>query len=101
MVIRIFIYFLILFLGFILGNKNKISNKLYEKVNIIQNVCLFFLLFIMGTRIGLDNSVIVSFFSIGYKAIIISVTTIFVTIVIVKFISKFIINRKGEKKIES
>lgn len=101
MVIRIFSYFLILFLGFTLGNRNKTINKLYEKVNIVQNICLFFLLFIMGTTIGLDDSVIISFLDIGYKAIIISITTLLVTIIIVKIISKLIINREGEKEVES
>lgn len=99
--LRVLMYFAILFLGYILGKKDKISNELYKKLNTIQNICLFFLLFIMGIKIGLDETVINSFLSIGYKATIISLVTIIVTILITKAISKFIFSKKGEENIES
>ncbi|HHV45520.1 MAG TPA: lysine exporter LysO family protein [Tissierellia bacterium] len=98
--IRLIIYFLILFLGFIIGHKDKINDGLYRKINILQNVCLYVLLFIMGIRIGLDDSVISSFLSIGYMAVVITLITLIVTIGIVRLLSKLILNRKGEDKIE-
>lgn len=99
--LRVLMYFVILFLGFMLGKKDKISHELYDKLNTIQNICLFFLLFIMGISIGLDESVINSFLSIGFKATVISIVTLIVTIVIVKIISMLIFNEKEEGKIES
>lgn len=101
MVLRVLIYFIILFLGYLLGNKDKIRHELYHKLNTIQSICLFFLLFIMGTRVGLDDSVISSFPVIGFKATIISLVTIIVTILITRVISKFVFNKKGEENIES
>lgn len=98
--IRLIVYFVILFLGFLLGHRGRVSTGLYRKINIVQSICLYTLLFIMGIRIGLDDSVINSFLSIGYKAAVITLITLIVTIGIINLLSRFILNRKGEDEIE-
>ena len=98
--IRLIIYFAILFLGFLFGHKDSINTRQYRKINTVQNICLYALLFIMGIRIGLDESVINSFLSIGYMAVVITLITLIATIGIVNLLSRFILNRKGEDKIE-
>ncbi|HSH36871.1 LysO family transporter [Schnuerera sp.] len=97
---RLLIYLFVLILGGYLGYKDKINIGLSNKLDFIQNISLFFLLFIMGIRIGLDEKVIRSFFSIGFKAGIISISTIIITIIITRIISKFIILKEGENKLE-
>lgn len=98
--IRLLVYFGVLSLGFLFGHKDRINTELHRKLNIIENACLYILLFIMGIRIGLDDSVISSFLFIGYKAVVITLITLIVTIGIVNLISRFIMNRKGEDEIE-
>lgn len=96
---RLLLYLGILILGAYIGFKDKISEKLKSQLNNIQNICLLFLLFIMGIKIGIDENVINSFLSLGLKAIIMSVFTVGFSIIGVFLVSKFILGRKD--KIES
>ena len=96
---RLLLYLGILILGAYIGFKDKISEKLKSQLNNIQNICLLFLLFIMGIKIGIDENVINSFFSIGLKALIMSIFTVGFSIIGVLFVSKFILGKRD--KIES
>lgn len=96
---RLLLYLGILILGAYIGFKDKISEKMKSQLNNIQNICLLFLLFIMGIKIGIDENVINSFFSLGLKAVIMSVFTVGFSIIGVFLVSKFILGRKD--KIES
>lgn len=96
---RLLLYLGILILGAYIGFKDKISEKLKSQLNNIQNICLLFLLFIMGVKIGIDENVIASFFTIGLKAIIISIFTVSFSILGVFLVSKFILGKRD--KIES
>ncbi|MCF6465657.1 LysO family transporter [Clostridium sp. Cult2] len=98
--IRLLIYLIILLAGAVLGYKDKIVVGLSNKLNLIQNISLFFLLFIMGIRIGLDEKVISSFFTIGFKAGIIAIITIVLTVVVIRILSRFIIKKEGENRFE-
>ena len=97
---RLLIYLIILGTGALLGYKGKISIRLENKLNLIQSISLFYLLFIMGIKIGLDEQIIRSFVSIGYRAGIIAIFSITVTILITTTISRFIICKEGENKFE-
>ncbi|MBU5440217.1 LysO family transporter [Tissierella sp. MSJ-40] len=97
--LRLLIYLVILSIGGIIGYRDKVSEGLKARLNTIQNICLLFLLFIMGIRIGIDEKVISTFFSIGLKATIISIFTVSFSILFVHLISKYIIVK--EDKIES
>ncbi len=96
---RLLLYLGILILGAYIGFKDKISEKLKSRLGTIQNICLLFLLFIMGIKIGIDENVINSFLSIGVKAFIMSIFTVGFSIIGVFLVSKFIIGKV--KKIES
>ncbi len=98
--IRLLIYLIIIAIGAILGYEDRISENISKKLNLIQNICLFFLLFIMGIRIGLDEKVIKSLLSIGYRAGIIAISTIFFTLLVIKILTRFIILKEGESRFE-
>lgn len=96
---RLLLYLFVLLIGGLFGYKGIISEKILNKLNLIQTICLLFLLTIMGITIGIDDKVISSFFSIGFKAIIISVFTVGFSIIGVYLLSKYILKRRD--KIES
>lgn len=96
---RLLLYLGILILGAYIGFKDKISDKLKKQLNNIQNICLLFLLFIMGIKIGIDENVINSFFSLGLKAVIMTLFTVGFSIIGVFIVSKFILGKRD--KIES
>ena len=101
MLTRLLLYLGILILGAYIGFKDKISGKLKSQLSNIQNICLLFLLFVMGIKIGIDENVINSFFSLGVKALIMSLFTIGFSIIGVFFVSKFILKKKRGDRFES
>ena len=94
--LRLALYLGILLLGGTIGYFDKISEKIESNLNIIQNISLLFLLFVMGITIGMNDKVVSNLFSIGIKAIIISSSSIIFSIIFVRLISKFVL-RSGEK----
>lgn len=93
---RLLLYLGILTLGGLIGYKDKVSEKLQSNLNLIQNICLLFLLFVMGITIGINEEVISNLLSIGAKAGIISIFTIVFSMFFVRLIRKFII-LEGDK----
>lgn len=89
--LRLILYLGILALGGFIGYKDKVSEKLQSNLNLIQNLCLLFLLFVMGITIGINDEVITNILSIGIKAIIISIFTISFSIIFVRLIKRFIV----------
>ena len=89
----------ILILGGYIGFKDKISEKFKSKLNNIQNICLLFLLFVMGIKLGIDNNVINSILSIGLKAFVMSTFTVGFSVIGVFLVSKFILGKRD--KVES
>lgn len=96
MLITLIKYLGILAIGGMIGYKDKIGEGLEKNLNKIQNICLLFLLFIMGITIGINEEVISNIFSIGFKAAIISIFTILFSIIAVWMVKKFII-LEGDK----
>lgn len=90
------LYLGILILGAIIGYMDKISEKIESNLNVIQNISLLFLLFVMGITIGINEEVITNLFSIGIKAGIISVSSIIFSIIFVSIIGKLVF-RQGDK----
>ena len=88
--IRLFLYLGILVLGGVIGYKDKVSERLQKNLNTIQNICLLFLLFVMGITIGINDEVISNIFSIGFKAGVISIFTVVFSIISVHLIKKLI-----------
>lgn len=89
--IRLILYLGILIIGGFFGFKGFGGKKLDSKLSIIQTVCLLFLLFVMGLRMGLDEKVVSSFFELGFQAIIISIFTISFSILFVKLVKNFVL----------
>lgn len=94
--LRLALYLGILILGAIIGYMDKISEKIESNLNVIQNISLLFLLFVMGITIGINEEVITNLFSIGIKAGIISVSSIIFSIIFVSIIGKLVF-RQGDK----
>ena len=91
---RLLLYLAILIFGAFIGFKGLASEKLHGKMNLIQTLCLLFLLFIMGIRIGVDKDVISSFGKLGYQAVVISIFSIVFSVVLVKAIRKYIVSEE-------
>lgn len=88
--LSLLMYLGVLALGAIIGYKDKISGKLEANLDKIQNLCLLFLLFVMGITIGINEEVISNIFSIGFKALIISIFTISFSVIAVRLIKKIV-----------
>lgn len=73
---RIMLYIALMLCGVFLGRSGKLSKKILEKLDLLQLVCLLFLLFAMGVSMGTNVEVMSSFSVIGVKAIIFSMFTI-------------------------
>ncbi|WP_199872915.1 LysO family transporter [Inediibacterium massiliense] len=98
MVTRLLLYLFILGIGALIGFKGHLSEKLTSKLNFIQNLCLLFLLFIMGIRIGVDEKVLSSFFKLGYQALIMSVFAVLFSILCVKLVKGYVIKGVASQK---
>lgn len=97
MLIRLAVYLSILAIGGLIGYKKGLRKEIANKIDTIQVICLLFLLFIMGIRMGLDDKVISSFLKLGYQAVIISVFSIGFSVIFVRFVSKFISKNTEEE----
>lgn len=80
------LYLAITFVGYFVGSKLRKSEKSFKWTSIVQLVAIIILVFIMGSRIGADRSIIASLDSIGLTAFIVtllvlagSVATVFLT----------------------
>lgn len=93
--IRLLMYLAVILLGALIGARAKINKKLIGRLGSIQTACLLLLLLVMGIKIGMDEEVIGSFFSIGYSAIIISVFTVGFSILGVKLVSGYVTGGKS------
>lgn len=94
--IRLLLYLSFILLGAFISYKDKISENILSKINIIQTLSLLFLLLIMGVKIGIDEDVIKSFFNIGFKAIIMSIFTVGFSILFVYIVSRLFIRKENE-----
>lgn len=90
---QILLYILIIVIGAIIGSKGKTSKKIDNNLVAIQNGCLFFLLAVMGYKIGSNNDILSNFHRIGFEAFIISVSCIAFSILFVKLF----FNMSGDK----
>jgi len=94
---RILLYIVIISIGALVGYKELVSEKILKRMGTIQYICLLFLLFVMGIKIGINKSILMSVHKLGLTAVVISIFSISFSILGVKFISKFI---KSEKRVE-
>lgn len=88
------LYLAILALGALIGYKNLLNDFLVQKVSMIQNYALLFLLFIMGISIGIDKDVVKYFGVIGYQSIVLAIFTIVFSVLFVKLVSKKVLREE-------
>lgn len=81
---QIFLYLIIMLIGAFIGSKNFIPEKFENKLSTLQNMCLLFLLGIMGYKIGINNDILTNFHRIGFKAFLIALLCIAFSILFVK-----------------
>lgn len=89
-------YLGILFIGAVFGYKDIIKGKLADNLGLIQDICLLFLLFVMGISIGMNEEVVNNIFEVGVQAFVISICTIVFSVLFVRIIKGFI-KLKGEE----
>lgn len=80
----ILLYLFLLILGGFLSYKGLIWKALSEKIDKLQLICLFILLFIMGLRIGMDDRVLDAFAQIGLHAILYGIATVIGSLIMVR-----------------
>lgn len=92
------LYLGMVLIGYIVGAKFADKEKDYGWINKVTTVCLVFLIFTMGARIGSNEQVIQSLSTIGIKALIMTFVcfagSIFGVIVVRKLLK---IDRNGVK----
>ncbi|QZY54174.1 LysO family transporter [Crassaminicella profunda] len=98
MATRLALYLFILAIGAFVGLKGKLKEQITSKMDTIQSLCLFFLLFIMGIRIGVDEKVLSSFFKLGYQAVILSAFSVFFSVLFVKCIKGYIVKDSKQEE---
>ncbi|WP_321329588.1 LysO family transporter [uncultured Ilyobacter sp.] len=95
---RIILYIAIILFGYIIGSKKLFPERLESRLSAFQNICLLFLLGIMGYKIGANKDIIENFSSIGIKSLIISSLCIFFSILFVKILCGNIRKEKIKKE---
>lgn len=87
---KILLYIGIITLGALFSYKDLVSEKIFSKISSIQYICLLFLLFVMGIKIGVNKEILLSFHKLGFNAVVIAVFSVGFSVLGVKLISKFI-----------
>lgn len=96
----ILLYLLLLIAGGFLSYRGVVSQKLFDKMEHIQLICLFILLFTMGLRIGMDDRVIKAFLKLGIHATLFAFVSVLFSVLMVWLFRKAllkILTRKGVK----
>lgn len=95
MALRILFYFGLLAIGWLLSNKGFFKEKFLIKISHVQSMFLFFLIFVMGIRLGMDKQVVASIGQIGIKAFVFGLITAGFSVIFVYFTRKRLINDKA------
>lgn len=80
---RIILYIGLMVCGIVVGKSGKLRKQILERLDVIQLICLLFLLFAMGISMGTNPEVMSSFSTIGFKSILFSIFTITFSIIMV------------------
>ncbi|MBF4692977.1 DUF340 domain-containing protein [Fusibacter ferrireducens] len=97
----IFLYLLLLIVGGFLSYRGVVPRKLFDKLEHIQLICLFILLFAMGLRIGMDDRVINAFLKLGIHATLFALVSIFFSILTVWLFRKTLLKLLTKKEVQS
>lgn len=97
----ILLYLLLLILGGFLSYRGVVSQKLFDKLEHIQLICLFILLFTMGLRIGMDDRVINAFLKLGIHATLFAAVSVICSVFGVWFFRKTLLKVLVKKEVRS
>ena len=95
---NILLYLCILVVGALIGGRFNLKPSFEKKIVSIQNLALYFLLFVMGIKIGLDREIIYSFGTIGMQGIILALFSILFSVAGVSLVAKTIFAEKEQVK---
>lgn len=95
---RFLVYIAMLAIGIFIGVKGMSHKKILDQMDKLQLGALVVLLFVMGIRIGADNTVVSQVGDLGLKALIITVGAVVFSVLFLWILRKLRkIDRKGEK----
>ncbi|MGL5053639.1 MAG: LysO family transporter [Cetobacterium sp.] len=80
--LRILLYIFIISCGIFLSKHDLIPFCIKSKTNIFQTTCLFFLLGVMGYKIGSNEQIIREFPQLGLRALIIAILSIVGSVIV-------------------
>ncbi len=72
----IILYILIISVGYFITKKGWIPKIIDRKVGLLQTLSLFFLLGVMGYKIGSDDKIIANFHILGLDSVIVAVCAV-------------------------
>ena len=90
MVFRILLYVSLMFVVVLVGRSGKLRSKILNKLDLIQLICLLFLLFAMGISMGTNEKVMSSFSTIGLKSAAFAVFSIIFSVFFVLIFNKLL-----------
>ncbi|SMP48966.1 DUF340 domain-containing protein [Anoxynatronum buryatiense] len=94
----ILLYLVIIVAGGFIGYRRMLKPSILNRLDFFQSGALLLLLFIMGVNIGLDETVIASFATIGLQAVVLAGFSIIFSVIGVKMVSAHILHRKGDSR---
>jgi uncharacterized membrane protein YbjE (DUF340 family) len=84
-----------LVVGFFVGYKSNINEKMVKMNSRIQTLCLVLLIFVMGMGIGMNKEVLNNLSTLGLKAILFAVITSAGSVFVV-YLFSFILEKKED-----
>ncbi|MEA5084584.1 MAG: LysO family transporter [Lachnospiraceae bacterium] len=84
-----------LMVGFVVGFKSNINEKMVKVNSRMQTLCLVLLIFVMGIGIGMNKEVLNNLSTLGLKAILFAVISIAGSVFVV-YLFSFILEKKED-----
>ncbi len=81
---QILSYLIIIIIGVLIGSRVTLNEKFSNKLMLFQDLCLLFLLFVMGYKIGSNDKILGSLKQIGIESFIIASLCIVFSIIFTK-----------------
>ncbi|MCP3923285.1 MAG: LysO family transporter [Desulfobacterales bacterium] len=72
----------VMVLGMIIGNMLKQKKKILQYVDNIVMLVIFFLLFFLGLSVGMNEVIVKNIHIIGFKALIITLSSVFGSVIL-------------------
>ncbi|MGI6113205.1 MAG: LysO family transporter [Mahellales bacterium] len=92
------VYLVVLVAGWAIAFLNLIPRAIENRLGKFQLVSLYFILFIMGIKIGIDDSAIQFINVLGIEALVLSIGAIAGSLVLTSVAVKTLFNKKWEKE---